>query len=131
MTKKLRLENGSPRRIPRERCRGVHCVDLGESFQTHNCFFSKFGFDTAENEPCKVCPIDDAAGRTLRNEIFQRSGGEQIWVETLSQSLPLQPAAVLEEAVANVCQLVTKPDGSAQTLVGRFDIEPFPEFSAN
>ena len=48
----------------------------------------------------------------MLNEIFQRSGGEQIWVETLSQSLPLQPAAVLEEAVANVCQLVTKPDGS-------------------
>ena len=24
----------SPRRIPRERCKGVHCVDLGESFPT-------------------------------------------------------------------------------------------------
>ena len=25
----------SPRRIPRERCKGVHFVDLGESFPTH------------------------------------------------------------------------------------------------
>ena len=31
-------------------CKGVHCVDLGESFP-------KFGFDTAENEPCKICPL--------------------------------------------------------------------------
>ena len=26
---------------------------------------AKFGYDTAENEPCKVCSIDDAAGRTM------------------------------------------------------------------
>ena len=38
-------------------CRGVHCVDLGESFQTHIYFLvlAKLRFDTAENEPCKVC----------------------------------------------------------------------------
>ena len=50
-----------------ELCKGVRCVDLGESFQTHMSLFSqflfkrdsysnayllaKFGFDTAENEP--------------------------------------------------------------------------------
>ena len=56
----------------------MHCVDLGESFPTSffpcpffSIFFSKqiaiptsiyyllatFGFNTAENEPCKVCPL--------------------------------------------------------------------------
>ena len=30
----LFLYISSPRRIPRERCKGVHCVDLGESFPT-------------------------------------------------------------------------------------------------
>ena len=37
----------------------MHCVDLGESFQTHslNYFLAKFGFDTAENAPSKVWPI--------------------------------------------------------------------------
>ena len=40
-----------------ERCQGVHCVDLGESFPTiansNEYLLAKFGFDTAENEPCK------------------------------------------------------------------------------
>ena len=36
----------------------MHCADLGESFPTSIYYLlSKFGFDTAENEPCKVCPI--------------------------------------------------------------------------
>ena len=62
----------------RERCKGVHCVDLGESFPTHfhfsvslhvpflNLLFeqiansneylvAKFGVDTEESEPCTVC----------------------------------------------------------------------------
>ena len=34
-------------------CKGVHSVDLGESFLT----LAKFGFDTAKNEPSKVCPL--------------------------------------------------------------------------
>ena len=41
MTKKIEIA---------ELCKGVHCVDLGESFQTHTHLLSKFGFDTAENE---------------------------------------------------------------------------------
>ena len=41
-TKKLRLD--------RERCKGVHCVDLGESFPT-SIYLEKFGLDTAENGP--------------------------------------------------------------------------------
>ena len=36
----------------------MHCVDLGESFPTSIYhLLAKFGFDTAENEPCKVCPL--------------------------------------------------------------------------
>ena len=34
----------------------MHCVDLGESFPT-SIDLQKLGFDTAENEPCKVCPL--------------------------------------------------------------------------
>ena len=37
-------------------CKGVHCVDLGESFPTSIYYLlAKFGFDTAENELSKVC----------------------------------------------------------------------------
>ena len=39
-----------------ELCKGMYCVDLGENFQTH-IFFVKFRFDTAENEPSKICRI--------------------------------------------------------------------------
>ena len=37
----------------RERCKGVHYVDLGESFPSYSneYLLAKFGFDTAENEP--------------------------------------------------------------------------------
>ena len=39
----------------RERCKGVHCVDLGESFPTiansNEYLLAKIGVDTAENEP--------------------------------------------------------------------------------
>ena len=38
--------------IPK-RCKGVHFVDLGESFPTHT-YIANFGFDTAENEHFKV-----------------------------------------------------------------------------
>ena len=41
-----------------ERCEGVHCVDLGESFPTSIYFLvlvlAKIGVDTAENEPLEV-----------------------------------------------------------------------------
>ena len=41
-----------------ELCKGVHCVDLGESFPTTIYYLlAKCGFDTAENEPCEVCPL--------------------------------------------------------------------------
>ena len=38
-----------------ERCKGVHCVDLGESFPNSNEYLlAKIGVDTAENEPLEV-----------------------------------------------------------------------------
>ena len=41
-----------------ERCKGVYCVDLGESFHMSIYYLlAKFGFDTAKNEPTKVCPL--------------------------------------------------------------------------
>ena len=39
-----------------EQCKGVYWVDLGDSF-SNEYFIAKSGFDTAENEPCKVCPL--------------------------------------------------------------------------
>ena len=48
----MRLENGAFRLWILKRCKGVHCVDLGESFPTSIYYLlAKFGFDTAENEP--------------------------------------------------------------------------------
>ena len=41
-----------------ERCKGVHCVDLGESFPTiansNEYLLAKIGVDTAENAPLEV-----------------------------------------------------------------------------
>ena len=39
----------------RERCKGVHCVDLGESLSLSNAYLlAEIGVDTAENEPLEV-----------------------------------------------------------------------------
>ena len=39
-----------------KQCKGVYCVDLGGSLQIRIYYLLvKFGLDTAENEPCKVC----------------------------------------------------------------------------
>ena len=57
-------------------CKGVYCVDLGESFQTS--FFSKIGFDTSENEPCKVCPL--SVHRSPRCVCELKRGNETIGV---------------------------------------------------
>ena len=39
-----------------KRCTGVHRLALGESFPT-SIYLQKIGFDTAENDPYKVCPL--------------------------------------------------------------------------
>ena len=54
----------------RERCKGMHCVDLGESFQTSIYYLlARCGFDTAENEPCKKF-----AGNFVLFRYFELSG---------------------------------------------------------
>ena len=35
-----------------------------------------FGFDTAENEPCKVCPIDEFAGDPDRGQRASRKDAD-------------------------------------------------------
>ena len=60
-----------------ERCKGVHCVDLGESFPT-TIYLKKFGFDTAENEPPKVWGGRVLSARhvgTAENERFEVAHG--------------------------------------------------------
>ena len=45
-----------------KRCKGVHYVDIGESFPTsysNEYLLAKFGFDTGENESPKVYLISD------------------------------------------------------------------------
>ena len=37
---------------------------------------AKFRFDTAENEPCQVCPIEGPQGRTVRLEVELVHGDE-------------------------------------------------------
>ena len=47
-----KIEIGDRLWIPK-RCKGVHCIDLGESFPNSNAYFvAKLGFDKVENEPC-------------------------------------------------------------------------------
>ena len=44
-------------------CKGVYCVDLGESFQMNISYLlAKISFDTAEDEACNVCPIERCLG---------------------------------------------------------------------
>ena len=80
-------------------CKGVHCVDLGESFhvffrrELSNAYFlAKFRFDTAENEPSKVCPIDEARDGLLAVPLAA-------WdVETLKQ--------FRHEVTSAVCEII-------------------------
>ena len=48
LTKKLRVENGAVQRSALCRSRREH---------SNEYLLTNFGFDTAENEPCKVCPL--------------------------------------------------------------------------
>ena len=43
----------SPRRIPRERCKGVHFVDLGENFPTH-IFLQNLASIQKRTRPCEI-----------------------------------------------------------------------------
>ena len=50
----------------------VNLVDLIKSFPSSNDYLlAKFGFDTAENEPCKVCPVSAyRSPRCISVELF-------------------------------------------------------------
>ena len=50
-----------------EQCKGVLSVDLGECFQSSNVdLLAEFGFDRAENEPCKDRPPSRHRSRRRR-----------------------------------------------------------------
>ena len=78
----LRLETGFfpifRQWIPK-RCKGVCCVDLGESFHMSilNYFLAKFGFDAAENEPRKVWQVWQSS-RAPRCLYLWISGGPRV-----------------------------------------------------
>ena len=60
--KKKKRKKKKEKEKKKKRYKGVHFVDLGESFQTDPnskaYLLAKFGFDTALNEPFKVIQLD-------------------------------------------------------------------------
>ena len=61
-----------------EQCKGVHRVDLDEEL-SNAYLLAKFRFDTAENEPCKVCPgAEDAPGVLLHALVTDREPGSAV-----------------------------------------------------
>ena len=61
LNKQQVLTNRDKQCESRNNHKGVHCVDLGESFPTHSnaCLLAKVGFDTPENEPFEVRQLDN------------------------------------------------------------------------
>ena len=56
-----------------KRFTGVYCDDLGESFHMSIYYLlAKFGFDTAENEPCKVCQLSAYRSPRLISRIVKQ-----------------------------------------------------------
>ena len=71
LTKKLR----SPRRIPRERCKGVLCVNLGESFPT-SIYLQKSASIQPRTSPLKFGgKFNSIFNRVLRREVEGACGG--------------------------------------------------------
>ena len=93
----------------RDWCKGVHRVDLGESSphapflnllfeqiaNSNEYLLAKFGFDTAENEPSKVCPIErQALPRScpaLRSVLGREAEGLASVDERRSLNSPVRP----------------------------------------
>ena len=73
---------------------------------------AKCGFDTAENEPCQVCPIEQCSSQLCPCG----SQAMRTHIEKL-QALSAHGPTHL-------------PRSAPRSLVERFDIEPFPDFSA-
>ena len=64
----------------------MHYVDLGESFPTKiYCLLATVGFDTAENEPCKVCDV--GASRVYTSQSVSRADGRSSESSPLSVSV--------------------------------------------
>ena len=87
-----------------EQCKGVHCVDLDESFQTHIYYLlAKFGFDTAENEPCQVCPIEQCSSNfeaTAVDLVLEQESGDT-WLEVLPAKYRCRGAGFCEKCRIN------------------------------
>ena len=60
--------------------------------------FAKFGFDTAENEPCKVCPL--SAYRSPRSRWPYEWGVEDRGSPAYKRRRPMQPSDFLDLPVA-------------------------------
>ena len=85
MTKKLRLETDPTRTVQRSAlCRSRR--ELSKEY-----LLAKFGFDTAENEPCKVCPLSVyRPPRYLNTKIFRVRPGSASFTDALcSGKLPM------------------------------------------
>ena len=61
---------------------------------------AKFGFDTAENEPCKVCPID-----------FARSSGAAV---------QQRPLVIIRAVLAGADDDSVQEQGDAKRMLGGF-----------
>ena len=62
-------------------------------FSTDHCSLAKIGVDTAENEPCKVCPLSACIIIITDPPGLSRDEGKQSqddWEETLQNSSDLQ-----------------------------------------
>ena len=113
---------------------------------------AKFGFDTAENGPCQVCPIEpslavdpkpcslscaavaspgNCSGRCPSARSCRRScgSGNPRSAPTLMDQLSIALLGSWGAVSERVCRSRRRPY-EGLTLVERFDIEPFPDFSA-
>ena len=84
---------------------------------------AKFGFDTAENEPSKVCPL--SAYISPRSFCPQTRDRQVVSAHTRETS-GLRAAFSSRCTPASACSA----GPAAWSLVERFDIEPFSDFSA-
>ena len=77
---------------------------------SNESLLAKFGFDTAENEPCKVCPLSTYRSPRCKNK----------FVLTMS---------AVEFYLGSMFDLMGNKD-EVCILVERFDIEPYSDISA-
>ena len=68
--------------------RDANLVDLNRSLKILQKYklLAKFGFDTAENEPCKVCPL--SADRSPRSECELQTAGSLFGLQEYGYVFP-------------------------------------------